>query len=68
MLPDLTVLLLRFCLSPIAIISDIEKAFLNVGLQAKDRDVTRFLWLKNTEKSDNTKTFKCIASAGYHLE
>ena len=48
MLPDLTSLLLRFRLSPIGIISDIEKAFLNISLQAKDRDVTRFLWLNNT--------------------
>jgi len=42
MLPDLTGLLLRFSLSPIAIISDIEKAFLDISFQAKDRDVTRF--------------------------
>ena len=48
MLPDLTGLLLRFRLSPIGVISDIEKAFLNISLQAKDRDVTRFLWLNNT--------------------
>ena len=47
-LPDLIGLLLRFRLPPIGVISDIEKAFLNVGLQAKDRDVTRFLWLNNT--------------------
>ena len=58
MLPELTGLLLRFRLSPIAIISDIEKAFLNVGLQAKDRDVTRFLWLKNTENSDTTNNLQ----------
>ena len=29
--------------------SDIEKAFLNVSLQEKGRDVTRLLWLNNTE-------------------
>jgi len=48
-LPDVTGLLLRFRLSPIGLTSDIEKAFLNVSLQGKDRDVTRFLWLNNTE-------------------
>ena len=52
MLPDLSGLLLRFRLSPIGIVSDIEKAFLSVGLQVKDRDTTRFLWLKNAQNSD----------------
>ena len=47
MLPDLFGLLLRFRLHPIAIIADIAKAFLNIGLQVQDRDVTRFLWLKD---------------------
>ena len=46
-LPDLYGLLLRFRMSPVGIIADIEKAFLNVGLQVADRDVTRFLWLRD---------------------
>ena len=58
MLPDLSGLLLRFRLSPIGRVSDIEKAFLSVGLQVKDRDVTRFLWLKNTENSDTTNNLQ----------
>jgi len=52
MLPDLSGLLLGFHLLPIGVVSDIEKAFLNVGLQPQDRDVTRFLWMKNTNNSD----------------
>ena len=52
MLPDLSGLLLRFRLSPIGVVSDIEKAFLNVCLQPQDRDVTRFLWLKNINVND----------------
>lgn len=46
-LPDLYGLLLRFRMSPVGVIADIEKAFLNVGLQVADRDVTRFLWLRD---------------------
>jgi len=30
----------------IAMVADVEKAFLTIGLQ-QDRDVTQFLWLKN---------------------
>eukprot|EP00105_Crassostrea_gigas_P032401 XP_011455393.1 PREDICTED: uncharacterized protein LOC105347859 [Crassostrea gigas] len=47
MLHDLCGLLLRFRLKKIAIVADFEKAFLQVGLQEKDRDATRFFWLKD---------------------
>ena len=39
-LPDLYGLLLRFRMSPVGIIVDIKNAFLNVGLQVSDHDVT----------------------------
>ncbi|KAK6755878.1 hypothetical protein RB195_014334 [Necator americanus] len=45
MLPRLCDILLRFRIGNIAITSDVEKAFPQDHLQ--DRDVTRFLWLKN---------------------
>ena len=60
-LPDLFGLLIRFRLLPIAIVADVEKAFLNVGLQVPDRDATRFLWLKepkNPQISGNLQVFR----------
>lgn len=47
LLEDLTELIIKFRCYPIGLTADVEKAFLQVGLQEPDRDVTRFLWLKN---------------------
>ena len=50
-LEDLCGLIMRFRTKKIGMIADIEKAFLPVALQPKERDVTRFLWLKDVNKS-----------------
>ena len=49
-LEDLCRLLLRFRMKRIGIIADVEKAFLKISLQPKERDVARFLWLKNIKQ------------------
>ncbi|KAL6735192.1 hypothetical protein Aduo_005656 [Ancylostoma duodenale] len=46
-LPLLYGVLLRFRIGRIAIISDVEKAFLQVRLHEIDRDATRCFWLRN---------------------
>ena len=47
---DLCGLLLRFRLEKVALLADLEKAFLQVRLQPSEGDVTRFLWLKDPSK------------------
>ena len=47
-LQDLKGILLRFRLNKVAIIADIEKAFLQIGLNDNEKYVTRFFWLKDT--------------------
>ncbi len=61
MLADLCGLLMRFRLAKIALVSDIEKAFLNIGLHLSQRDITRFFWLKDITKpfmEENTVVFR----------
>lgn len=60
-LEDLVGVLLRFRLSPVAVIADIEKAFLQIEIRDCDRDRLRFLWLKNpkvTEVEGNLQVYR----------
>lgn len=50
MIQDLYEMLMRFRLHNVAIVSDIKKAFLQVGLQPGARDVTRLFWMKDCGK------------------
>ncbi|XP_053407996.1 uncharacterized protein LOC128559686 [Mercenaria mercenaria] len=62
-LNDITSLLVRFRLKKFAVTTDIEKAFLNIELHEKDRDVTRYLWLSNPKNSKSqliTFRFKAV--------
>ena len=62
MLKDLCGLLMRFRLHQIALVADIEKAFLQIGLQVNQRDVTRFTWMKNYKEAraddDNIQEYR----------
>ena len=61
LLKNLTGILFRFRLKKIAMVADIEKAFLQIGLQDCARDVTRFFWLKDKNKlevKNNVQVFR----------
>ena len=45
-------ILLRFRIYTIVVLGDIEKAFLQIGIQEYERDVTRFLWFKNVNEPE----------------
>ena len=84
LLEDLCGMILRFRLHAVALIADIEKAFLQVALQEQERDVTRFLWVKTNGRPDpsnlqvyrfcripfgiNSSPFLLAATVKFHLQ
>lgn len=49
---NLVGILFRFRMNKVALVSAIETAFLQIGLQDEAKDVTRFFWLRNRNKPD----------------
>ena len=47
LLPELAGLLLRFRLPEVPVLADIKKAFLMIDLHEPDREVAKFLWVKD---------------------
>ena len=50
--PTIFNVLMRFREKRIALVGDIEKAFLNVGVAEEDRDILRFLWVYSLEEEN----------------
>ncbi|VDI00805.1 Hypothetical predicted protein, partial [Mytilus galloprovincialis] len=65
-LNDIAAILLRFRLNKYAVTTDIEKAFLNVGLEEKDRDVYKILLVQQPNRPNRT-TRPLFANAGFNL-
>ena len=76
-------LLIRFRAYKIAVIADVEKAFLMIAVDEKDRDVLRFLWVDDVAKDEpeicayrftrvvfgvSSSPFLLNATVRYHLE
>lgn len=62
-LNDLSSILMRFRIHSYAATTDTEKAILHIGLDEKDRDVTRFLWPSDISSPDSplsTYRFKSV--------
>ena len=51
--PMILDVLLRFRINPVALVGDIEKAFLNIEIHKEDRDCLRFLWYKDINDADS---------------
>uniref|UniRef100_A0A914UIF5 Peptidase aspartic putative domain-containing protein n=1 Tax=Plectus sambesii TaxID=2011161 RepID=A0A914UIF5_9BILA len=61
LLPDLCGMLIRFRTYEVAIVADVEKAFLQLVLEQEDRDAVRFIWLKDINKpwsQDNLQIYR----------
>lgn len=76
-------LLIRFRAYKVALIADVEKAFLMIAIDEKDRDVLRFLWIDDVTKEEpkirayrftrvvfgvSASPFLLNATVKYHLE
>ena len=69
-MPHLCGLHLRFRLHSIVLLADIEKAFLQLGIQPSHQDVTRLLWLKDIAKlevDDNIVVYCFLSNTGDNI-
>ena len=81
--PLLCDILIRFREKRVALVGDIEKAFLNVEVKLRDRDCLRFLWVNNVDSEQvdpvvyrfcrvvsgvNCSPFLLNATLQYHLD
>ena len=59
---------MRFRIYTIVVLADIEKAFLQIGIQEYEKDVARFLWFKNSNEPEKVERIcLCIVFAMFHL-
>ena len=54
-LPNMCGVLIRFRMYFIGVLADIEKAFLQIGIQENEHNVTRFLWFTDPTKPERVE-------------
>lgn len=64
---ELVKLLIKFRSYKFGVIADVEKAFLQIELQEEDRNVTRFLWLKDINQPVQPSYLQQIDFVVYRL-
>jgi len=65
---DILDILIRFRLQPIALVADIEKAFLMIAVREEDRDVLRFLSVDNVKTAEPKIVEYRFARVAFQLE
>ena len=65
LLPNLAGVLMRLRITPILLVADIEKAFLQLDIWPPDRDVTRFLWYRDPTNRSNSNSGTTSRSIGF---
>ena len=65
--PLLIDLLLRFRVNRVALVADIEKAFLNVSVDKADRDCLRFLWPDDPNDNKSDVSIYCFCRVVFGL-
>ncbi len=59
LIPEIPHIFLNFRLHKVAVIADIKKAFHQILLHPEDRDVTRFLWVKDPQQPLTEQNLLC---------
>ena len=60
-IPKLLNALIKFHTYPVALVADIEKTFLMVGISESDRNVLRFLWFEEPSNPNSEVIHLCFA-------
>jgi hypothetical protein len=59
-MPEIPAIMMRFRRARIAVVGDIQAAFLQLELRERDRDVTRFLWLKDIRSPPSRQNLRIL--------